>query len=756
MIGIQKNFSTPALTCTKQLFEEVTNSENVKVLCDRIASVVKRMDETAEEVRRKELREEYKALKVQLPAFMFQGISIDGKHLASSCFPTGYTMLDADDVDDPIALWKRIEPLKEECHIRLAHITPSTRGLRLVVDTLPGKSIRETQALMAERLGIPAENHDDKVYNLNRISFAVPSNYLLWLDETLFDELPPEEQVVTIPVEQPADLFPDTLPAKSVTSAPLPFIYKEDKENTYQGIPFSKIAQRLLPRIGYETGPEEGQRHNAFIRLLFYWRYLLGDDLQRVKAALPFSGLPESELDSMVRDAFRQKLYVNMPRVLRETIDECLDEKQALADMEKELAAKPLPTRLPRILSLITRSVPKEYEEQCALAVLPMLGTLGTGIRANWLDGREHTPSLMATIVGPSASGKSFIIPVNQWLLKPLYDLDHEADEIERRYDEECNETPANKQKPKRPHVHRRIVAERSSETMIKERMLEAQGQHVYCFTAEIDTVTKGKRRPTDDISTIHRMAFDNEEVRQDYKTTGSFRGSVKCMYNSLYTGTPEAVDAYYSNTENGTVQRIIFIDMPYTIGQRMPKPRTLSNAEKAEVEQAMQKLMTLQGTVNHKRLLKMFSQWLEHYRLIALKSQDASLDCFYKRAAVIGFRAGMIAVALEGNKETKAALEYARWVAEYVLASLMKRFGEKVNEQISSLNNRTGLSLASLSDLYGELPNEFTSEEALSVRQRHNLSAGGTRMMISRWREDGLIIDIAHGRYRKATKQSA
>ena len=745
------DLSTPPLECSKSVFNSITGSEAVQRVCSKIAECVQQMSQTDDVEARKALSDRYHDLKLRLPAFMFQGLSRDGKRLNESCIPSGYTMLDVDDIDNPADLWSRMEPLKEECHIRLAHITPSTRGLRLVVDTLPGKSVQETQQLMAQRLGIPAEKNDECVHNLGRISFAVPAAYILYMDDVLFAEQPAEAEPAFAAVEPAAasqDLFPETLPA--APSPTLPLVWKADTSLTYQGIPYQKIAQRLLPKMGYPTGPEEGQRHTAFMKLIFYWRYLLDDDMDKVRAALPFTGLPEEELERMLKGAFRERLYVNMPRVLRETLDECKAEQQVLREVEAMQTVRPLPQRLPHILKLILRSAPKEYEQQCALAILPMLGTLGTGIRATYLDGREQTPSLMATIVGPSASGKSFIIPINYWLLKPLYEMDRQIDEIERRYDEECNELPANKQKPKRPHVKRRIVAERSSETMIKERMHEAQGEHVYCFTAEIDTVTKGRRRPTDDISTIHRMAFDNEEVRQDYKTTNSFRGSVKCMYNSLYTGTPEAVKSYYSNTENGTVQRIIFIDMPYSIGQPLAKPRRLRENERQQVEAAMQNLMTLKGEVKHKKLKSTFAKWLEKYRQIALRSQNAGLDCFYKRAAVIGFRAGMLAVALEGNTETQAALDYACWVAEYVLASLMKRYGEQVNEQIASHVPDGDDALASVQDLFAELPASFTAADALSVRLRHNMSAKGVYTMLNRWVDDGLVKHIARGEYSK------
>ena len=67
----------------------------------------------------------------------------------------------------------------------LAHITPSTEGLRLVFVMPQGMNLAEAQAWMASQLG--DDKYDACVKDYARCSFAVPREYVLFVDaEGLF------------------------------------------------------------------------------------------------------------------------------------------------------------------------------------------------------------------------------------------------------------------------------------------------------------------------------------------------------------------------------------------------------------------------------------------------------------------------------------------------------------------------------------------------------------------------------------------
>jgi hypothetical protein len=72
----------------------------------------------------------------------------------------------------------------------MAHLTPSTEGLRLIFEVPEGMSLAEAQQWMSEQLG--DASYDGSVKDYARCSFIVPRAYLLYIDE---EELCKEREV---------------------------------------------------------------------------------------------------------------------------------------------------------------------------------------------------------------------------------------------------------------------------------------------------------------------------------------------------------------------------------------------------------------------------------------------------------------------------------------------------------------------------------------------------------------------------------
>ena len=72
-------------------------------------------------------------------------------------------------------------------HIALVHVTPSGEGLRLVFVMPEGEDLEGAQRWMAAQLEVEA--YDKAVKDYARASFAVPEEYILYIDEEkLFNE----------------------------------------------------------------------------------------------------------------------------------------------------------------------------------------------------------------------------------------------------------------------------------------------------------------------------------------------------------------------------------------------------------------------------------------------------------------------------------------------------------------------------------------------------------------------------------------
>ena len=221
--------------------------------------------------------------------------------------------------------------------------------------------------------------------------------------------------------------------------------------------------------------------------------------------------------------------------------------------------------------------------------------------------------------------------------------------------------------------------------------------------------------------------------------------GKAKVFFNTLYSGTPKQMRKFYPDVENGLVSRVLFVTLPDQFGKRMPVWSKLSARDMAEVERLRDSLdaVSIVGdSVQGEHLLELgflnvaMDKWLEKNRLEAIRTQDRTRDTFYRRAAVVGFRAGMLAYFLYGEKDTrtvrKNTIAFAQWVANQMLTQHMLRF--EIDGKGSNTNK--------WEEAYGMLGNEFTIKEL-----EQSLIATGSntplKNVLYKWHLSGCIEDI-------------
>ena len=203
--------------CTPALFNQVVDSEQTARVCAEI-------EDALEQVRRGEMsREDFEAYKAEqkkrLAIFTPHATFPKGRRVNEDAVPSGLSMYDVDHIGsltpDPSpkgegsdyscgqkSLYERLvehtlakraitdEGMKDELRrlgVCLVHVTPSTEGFRLFFVVPEGMSLAEAQRWMSEQLG--DDHYDGCVKDLARCSFAVPREYILYLDEEgLFKE----------------------------------------------------------------------------------------------------------------------------------------------------------------------------------------------------------------------------------------------------------------------------------------------------------------------------------------------------------------------------------------------------------------------------------------------------------------------------------------------------------------------------------------------------------------------------------------
>ena len=200
--GISKSVkSREVQICTPELLNEALDSPHVGRVCAEIKDALEQKQRG--ELTTEEFEELKGRLKKQLPILTPHATFPGGRRLNADAVPSGLSMYDLDHIPDPEGRWREIEPRKEQLGIVMAHITPSTEGLRLIFIIPEGKGLAEAQRWMAEQLG--DTKYDECVKDYARSSFVVPREYVLFLSERLFEErtdiIPPPRSAL-VPLSQ--------------------------------------------------------------------------------------------------------------------------------------------------------------------------------------------------------------------------------------------------------------------------------------------------------------------------------------------------------------------------------------------------------------------------------------------------------------------------------------------------------------------------------------------------------------------------
>ena len=177
-----------------------------------------------------------------------------------------------------------------------------------------------------------------------------------------------------------------------------------------------------------------------------------------------------------------------------------------------------------------------------------------------------------------------------------------------------------------------------------------------------------------------------------------------------------------------------------------MPVFKTLTTKQRAFIEQGIDILEQAEGEIHLPKVLKALEAWQEEKCQLAIETQSKAIDTFRRRSANIGFRAGALAYKLCGDKETSVVVDFALWVADFVLQQQVAQWGAELER------GEEPKQAYPVINLFQELPEKFTREELVSLRTI-NGQGKNVRMIIKRWRDNGMIQELEDKSYIKTTK---
>lgn len=756
-----------------------------------------------------------KERKLELPAICFNGRSVTGKRSASSMVPTQFVMIDIDHCENPRVAWQELSPKVQSLEsngdliMALVHVTPSGKGLRLVFRALKALStIPEQMTWFAETLDLSKYGDvDSAVKDLSRLSFMPMSDDLLKVNSTILSgEFVPDVNPI---VSNYDPSIAEPLELKGVVSSSLgngvvedlelrsevverrPSVVKSDQTSDsllfsaeesskydaydYRGTLLSVIIAKYVEVKGK---PGHTEVHNYYNDMVKNFRCICNNEKRALLYLLPRFGHTAEECWSQIVSICKVNTLSSLPKSFYfflkdngfyQPRGERSDDLKAfmLSDSSDDGG---LPPYLPPVFRELVGCAPKDFVVPAVNALLPILGTLTSYVRAVYpYDGRVNSTSFFSVIYAPAGTGKSFVERFIDMLFVDLKMRDMVSSMRENVYLRTLQRKGANDKAPDLPHVSLRLIPPKNSEPEFLQKQQDNHGYHMFTYAAEMDSWAKGVRAAGGNKDDMIRIAWDNGEYGQQFKSFNTFKGVVRLYWNVLITGTLAQVESYFKNVENGLVSRCSFCSIENQEFIEPPSWKSISkrgletissfvrrcdlNSYEQPCSISLDDLQLVSDDDFDKEIdwkfkfrdFKMIDMsWLkpsldrfhkEQIRLGAL-DVDRARDMFRRRVAVRGFRLGMICYCLwEKPRESdlKKCIPFIEWWMHEDIENMLKLWGSKYNEQtdvVPTIVQRT---------VFDSLPNDFTRSDVYSVCVKQGIRTPVRRILFD-WKKLGYV----------------
>ena len=683
-------------------------------------------------------------LKHKLPVWTPSCAEFKDNHraIADAVKPLNRLMLDFDEKGHTDEICARL--LEKSPLVPLLIEESVRRGTHVLVELPEGMTPETAQELMKEATGFTP---DAAVKDVSRCIYMVPEDHTKYVSPKLWT-----------PSDSPCL-------GEEHDDAVTPPKQEGTGEVCFKGIPYTSIISEWWRRNGGE--PAEGERNVKLHKLAVNLRAICDNKKEVLMHVMPRFGLSDVELKSVVDSACKEEPK-GVSKVMQGIIDALElginpDEIEDAEAVAEETGVKVNVKALPIGLKESLVGVPVSMHMPVLCGIMPICAAYADQVTVEYCDGNTHRLGLMSIIRGEQASNKSVVKnAVDIW----KHQLDEE-DALARKREEEWKERKksrkANEKAPEDPHVLIRVVPVTVSCSTLLKRFKNAQGHTLYSFGEELDTLRKTNGAGSwSSKYDIYRLSFDYGEWGQDYNSDQAESGVVNVAYNWTMLGTNGAMRKCFKsdNIENGLSSRVLVAEMPDASFSKMPKFGKRSAEDEARIQQAVTRLRSFSGLVDTPRLRKAIEAWVEEKRVEAAKDIDHVKDTYRKRAAVIGFRCGVIFHMLESTqkepsplctrRESKACLDFALMMAEYCLSQQIKAFGEALESQFVDARDEC-IRYGSNHSIFDQLSPAFTMDD-LRALKRGFCSEAGLRKIISRWYRDKWIEKTDKTHWKKMT----
>lgn len=426
--------------------------------------------------------------------------------------------------------------------------------------------------------------------------------------------------------------------------------------------------------------------------------------------------------------------------------------------------------RLPEAFEASLSPQPEKVKFPTLCGIMPMAQTYATDVKVRYCDGKFQRLNGMSCIIAKQGGLKSGVKDIISIWKQPLEESDQAAREAEDAFKELRNNRKSNEKLPPQPKDPVIGVTATISCSSLLKRFKRARGKHLFSICEEIDTVRKTNGAGSWSAKyDVYRLSFDNGEWGQDYNSDQAESGVVNVAYNWSFMGTPQAMMKCFAqngSVENGLTGRVWHSVIPPSPYEYMPKYNDVEQNCVDAILRGVDILKTAKGFIDTPRLRRAAEKWCNGKADEAREHNDEVLDTFRKRAAVIGFRAGVVFHILETGEalmkqgsalpedfmkdatESSGCVDFALLVADHALKYQCLLYGSQLLSDCQQVNDQAGTYQSRNKNLFEELADEFDFDHLVELRPHTKYNA--LRTMVYKWKRDGLIEDVKKNLWRK------
>ena len=740
-MGFAPSVKSSVTPCTVENLYAAMDSETTAKICADI-------EDALERVKRGEMcREDFEAYKrdrkQQLMVLTPHATFTDGVRQNKSAVPSGLSMYDIDHISDPRGFFNTM--VRERCAelgIVMAHVTPSTEGLRLIFEVPEGMSLAEAQKWMSEQLG--DSSYDGSVKDYARCSFVVPRAYLLYIDE---EELCKQREVKA--VSQNA-----TVP--EMTPQPSSALSHQTSTATDRNL---RIFDLCLQEVGLKL--EEIDQvgvynwHNTLVSILSVGicRLMAQDELKAVLAVKMPNYAREQDCQRLVSDFYKDYTKMNAPMSQRlraiyaESVTGVKDKPLTTEDVLGDVPPQ-MPRRLPKSVKLMVSKEPDIYKPASAMGLFPALGAHLYQVQFPYADHTMHEATFMQNCMAPMSSGKSCVNRVCEPIMADIKARDDVNRRREDEWKEECRSMGANKQKPKRPDdLIIQMMSSDLTNAALVQKLQDAQGHFLYVQVDEVELFEQLKvNGRSGQIGKIFRLAYDCGYYGQERVGIQSVTGRPQMRMNYNASTTIQRGQQFFrSMMADGTLSRLSFSTIVTWRGMAMPIHGIYDEQHAEAVKPYIDRLNAAKGIIDLPQAQRLIQRMDKEAKDTAWLCDDEVYEKLAYRAVVSAWLRAMVLYIAEG-KWSKDIENFAMWTMKYDMWCKMHFFGEQMSQQMAGEVVRT----RGPKNMLDMLADVFTREDAQAVRIRERKKNSNPTQQLCMWEERGYITCDENGVYHK------